>query len=296
MCKKEEERGKINLETLLRVDGEGDGTCLWICGAPQCEKEGLLKGRETSFFIPSIEKLERIDKNNTHSDIVMFGSLFIPCSLSFSLYHGSPDISSKTLINTSSSILSFEDECLCFVNLTHSQLEPQDGKQVFLYLLSSSSSSSSSSLPFFLVSNGEGGNSTDGRLSLGGNLEKEKEGGGNVLLIILVVILFVLSIGVGVVIVLLYLKYSHCIHRLEEEKRKRSESTTKENGTKMGEKENVWKPESMNADLLLTGTITRMKEEDEKDEYNYTSTTSLLPNKVEYKPMETETETEKKRT
>jgi hypothetical protein len=87
-----------------------------------------------------------------------------------------------------------------------------------------------------------------------GNGEENKT---NVLLIFLVVFFAVLFIGAGVVIVLGYMKHRRYVERTEEEKRKRNEWTTKENGMEMIEKVPVWNLDIMGGSVLPTKQLTR---------------------------------------
>ncbi|KAH7827216.1 uncharacterized protein MONOS_13237 [Monocercomonoides exilis] len=73
----------LNIGSLKGGDGARDNSSLWILNNG-CKLEGLAAGRQSSFFIPTLESVEANDLGSW-TELRFHGSLLLPCNLSYRL-------------------------------------------------------------------------------------------------------------------------------------------------------------------------------------------------------------------
>jgi hypothetical protein len=83
--------GSVNLSSLDAGDGKRSNSSLWMILSEECEGEGILSERASSFFVPTIANVT-LTENTTHYELTFTGKLLIPCNLTFSLLSGSSSL------------------------------------------------------------------------------------------------------------------------------------------------------------------------------------------------------------
>ncbi|KAH7815284.1 uncharacterized protein MONOS_14069 [Monocercomonoides exilis] len=74
--------GALNVMSLKGGDGLKDNSSLWMLNE-ECSFEGIVSERESSFFIPVLERVEAKEEAN-RMKLTFKGLLLVPCNLSFS--------------------------------------------------------------------------------------------------------------------------------------------------------------------------------------------------------------------
>ncbi|KAH7830825.1 uncharacterized protein MONOS_4121 [Monocercomonoides exilis] len=187
--------GTLNVLSLKGGDGVLPNTSMWILNEG-CSVGGMAEERESVFFIPLLESVEKEDEG-TATKLKIKGQLLLPCNLMLRLVfrRGSEEQIEKYGFDTDGFIS--ENEVHSWVS-TEKLGNIEDETEVSVLLQYGDPTAPNFSNSFILKNKSETKVNGDGNLSEGG-----KEGKSNWLLIVivLIVILFIVFIGFVIVVV-----------------------------------------------------------------------------------------------
>jgi hypothetical protein len=279
--------GKLNLVSLQGGDGQEKQTSLWIINDGACVFDALLNERNSSFFIPTLEKVEK-EKQNSKYVLTFIGRLLLPCNLTYRLV-----ITSTPPSSSPHNFTRFVNEKKAIGSVDASSIENADYEEEVIIAVVYGKLGEEKVSNSYIVKNKEvkpASQTEEDPLAQGGLTPDDST---ETHLTVLLSLAGVLLVGAGVGVVMVVLRSRRLSHQLEEERKKGKNGWFKDLGMDMGVQKDIW---SVDPSETGMGVYSTVKEEEEKDEGNSPSSTALLH--FPHRPVlkETETPQEKKAT